>query len=166
MLSYNNQPDHYLTSLEAVRERCFRVQQIANKNQLNYFDVDTSKMDDVVQFVVALIKRDYNANPAQMPTYGQWRHFDVGGRPRIDNLMNAWSTLGQTPLEQTKRIIDLFIIACLLDVETVCHNKSWSYCEQLTGRTYGGTEGIAVAVLDMFTAGAFSSDPRDPHRVD
>ncbi|CAO3634705.1 unnamed protein product [Cunninghamella echinulata] len=166
MLSYNNQPDHYLTSLEAVRERCFRVQQIANKNQLNYFDVDTSKMDDVVQFVVALIKRDYNANPAQMPTYGQWRHFDVGGRPRIDNLMNAWSTLGQPPLEQTKRIIDLFIIACLLDVETVCHNKSWSYCEQLTGRTYGGTEGIAVAVLDMFTAGVFSSDPRDPHRVD
>ncbi|ORZ06643.1 hypothetical protein BCR42DRAFT_360969 [Absidia repens] len=158
--------ENYLTSLQAVRERCFKVQQIANKNQLDYFDVDIKKMDDVVQFVVSLIKRDYNANPAQMPTHGQWRHFDVGGRPRVQNLINAWAALGQAPLEQTRRIIDLFIIACLLDVESVCHNKSWSYCEQATGRTFGGTEGIAVAVLDMFTAGVFSSDVTDPHRVD
>lgn len=158
--------ENYLTSLQAVRERCFKVQQIANKNQLNYFDVDINKMDDVVQFVVSLIKRDYNANPAKMPTHGQWRHFDVGGRPRVQNLINVWSAQGQTPLEQTRRIIDLFIIACLLDVESVCHNKSWSYSEQITGRTFGGTEGVAVAVLDMFTAGVFSSDVTDPHRVD
>ncbi|KAG0167819.1 hypothetical protein DFQ28_005530 [Apophysomyces sp. BC1034] len=154
--------DEYLLSLRAVRERCFRVQEVAAQNQLHHFDVDHGKLKDVVQIVVSLIKRDF-ADPSRIPAHGRWRHFDVGGRPRIQTLINAWASLGQDALEQTRRVLDLFVVAVLLDLEA---GHTWSYREKTTGRVYKRTEGVAVAVLELFTSGVFSSQASDPHRVD
>lgn len=153
----------YLVSLRSVREQCFKVQEAAVRNQLRHFDVDQSKLDDVVQIVVSLMKRDFNNDLTKIPCHGRWRHFDAGGRPRIRNLIQSWESLGEVPLEQTRRIIDLFVVAVLLDLET---GHAWSYREQLTGRILKRNEGVAVAVLEMFTSGLFSSDPSRPHRVD
>jgi hypothetical protein len=36
----------------------------------------------------------------------------------------------------------------------------------MSGRSYKWKDGVAVAVLDMFVNGRFSSDPAQPHRVD
>ena len=152
----------YLSSLRSVRERCFRVQEVAARNQLQHFEVDQSKFNDMVQIVLSLMKRDFD-DTSEIPSHGRWRHFDVGGRPRIRNLINSWSSLGEDPMEQTRRILDLFVVACLLDIET---DHTWSYREQLTGRILKRNEGVAVACLEMFTAGHFSSDPSKPHRVD
>ncbi|KAI8388490.1 uncharacterized protein BYT42DRAFT_236927 [Radiomyces spectabilis] len=154
--------EEYLLTLRSVRERCFKVQEAAVKKRLQHFDVDQSKLEDVVQIVVSLIKRDYD-HPSNIPVHGRWRHFDVGGRPRVQNLINAWASLGQDTMTQTRRVLDLFVVAVLLDVEA---GHLWSYTENASGRIYKRTEGIAVAVLDMFTAGVFSSDPSEPHRVD
>ncbi|KAG2219711.1 hypothetical protein INT45_006043 [Circinella minor] len=152
----------YLSSLRSVRERCFRVQEVAARNQLQHFDIDQSKFGDMVQIVLSLMKRDFD-DTSEIPPHGRWRHFDVGGRPRIRNLINSWSSLGEDAMEQTRRILDLFVVACLLDIET---DYTWSYREQLTGRILKRNEGVAVACLEMFTAGHFSSDPSKPHRVD
>ncbi|KAF7722662.1 hypothetical protein EC973_002873 [Apophysomyces ossiformis] len=154
--------EEYLVSLRSVRERCFRVQEASVKDRLQHFNVDQSKLEDVVQIVLSLIKRDYG-DPSKIPSHGRWRHFDVGGKPRIQNLINSWANLGEDTLEQTRRVLDLFVIAVLLDVEA---GHSWSYREIATGRTYRRTEGVAVAVLDLFISGTFSSDPNEPHRVD
>ncbi|KAI7884090.1 DUF1688-domain-containing protein [Lichtheimia hyalospora FSU 10163] len=152
----------YLLSLGSVRERCFRVQETAARNKLEHFDVDPSKLDDMVQIVLSLIKRDF-ADTSEIPVHGRWRHFDVGGRPRIRNLINSWASLGEDANEQTRRLIDLFVIAVLLDLDM---DNNWSYREQLTGRVHKRNEGVAVACLEMFTGGVFSSDPSKPHRVD
>ncbi|KAI9309581.1 hypothetical protein BJ944DRAFT_258320 [Cunninghamella echinulata] len=154
--------DDYLTSINSVRDRCYKVQEAASRNQLKHFDVDNSKINDVVQIVVSLIKRDYD-HPSQIPLHGRWRHFDVGGRPRIQTLINSWASLGQTPMEQTRRLLDLFTIACLLDIEA---GHNWSFREKTTNRMHKRCEGVAVAILELFLSGYFSSDPSDPHRVD
>lgn len=154
--------DDYLLSLNSVRDRCFKVQEAASRQQLKHFDVDSSKLNDVVQIVVSLIKRDYD-HPSQIPLHSRWRHFDVGGRPRIQTLINSWASLGQNTMEQTRRLLDLFTIACLLDIEA---GHTWSYREKTTNRVHKRCEGIAVALLELFVTGFFSNDPSDPHRVD
>jgi hypothetical protein len=154
--------DDSLSSLRGVRERCFKVQEAAARQQLQHFEVDNTKLKDVVQIVVSLIKRDYD-HPSEIPAHGRWRHFDAGGRPRIQTLINTWASLGQDAMEQTRRTLDLFTVACLLDVEA---GHNWSYREKTTNRILKRCEGVAVAVLDLFQTGHFSSDPSDPHRVD
>lgn len=49
-------PAGYLKCLPAVRERSRIVFDKAMRNELNHFDVDMSKMKDVVSFVSGLIK--------------------------------------------------------------------------------------------------------------
>ena len=42
----------------------------------------------------------------------------------------------------------------------------WSYKSKESGKVYARSEGLAVASLEMFKTGAFSSDPSQPHQVD
>lgn len=159
---HGTSPHDFLLSLSSVRERCFKVQEAAMRNQLKHFDMDQSKLEEMVQFVISMIKRDYDT-PADIPVYGRWRHFDIGGRPRLNNLMQTWSSLGQDKLEQTKKLIDILVIAVLMDIKPC---QTWTYTEKSTGRVFKRKDGIAIALLELFTSGVFSSDPTQPHRVD
>lgn len=158
----NNLEEQYLSSLLAVRESCYKLQEAAVKDKLEHFDIDTSKLQDMVDFVISLIKRDYD-DPSKIPVHGRWRHFDVGGRARIQTLINAWACLEIDPLEQTRRVLDLFVVAVLLDIDPP---QIWSFRESTTNRVFKRREGIAVAILEMFMAGTFSVNPHEPHRVD
>jgi len=42
----------------------------------------------------------------------------------------------------------------------------WSYKSKESGKTYSRSEGLAVASLEMFKAGMFSSNSSQPHQVD
>lgn len=152
----------FLLGLNSIRERCYKVQEAASRNRLQHFDVDLAKLDDMVQYVISVIKRDYNV-PSDIPVYGRWRHFDIGGKPRLDHLLQTWSSSGLDALEQTRRLIDILTIACLMDMKPC---QTWTYVEQSTGRRFKRKDGIAIAILDMFVKGTFSSDSSQPHRVD
>lgn len=43
---------------------------------------------------------------------------------------------------------------------------AWSYKSKESGRVYRRSEGLAVASIEMFKAGIFSSNPSAPHQVD
>ncbi|ORX52807.1 DUF1688-domain-containing protein [Hesseltinella vesiculosa] len=144
------------TGLITLREQCLKIQQLANKNQLRHFDVDSTKFQDMVDL------RDYQGMPDQMPMYGQWYRFGCHGQ--IKTLLQSWQ--GVSPLAQTQRLVDLFVVASALDVESVSRQRSWHYKDPKTSRAIGGSQGIAMATLDLFKAGAFSCDPQDPFRVD
>lgn len=152
----------FLLSLNSVRERCYKVQEAANRNRLLHFDVDQSKLEDMIQFVILIIKRDFDS-PSDIPVYGRWRHFDIGGRPRLNNLISTWASLGQCTLEQTRKLIDILVIAVLMDIKPC---QTWSYIEHATGRAFKRKDGIAIAILELFLNGFFSNDPANPHRVD
>jgi len=107
-------------------------------------------------------KRDYAPDYANIPPHGRWQHFDVGGRPRINQLLQSWpsSVDGQ---ERTRRLIDLFVVSVLLDAGA---GNRWSYKSKESGKIYSRSEGLAVASLEMFKSGLFSSDPTEPCQVD
>ncbi len=65
--------------------------------------------------------------------------------------------------ERTRRLIDLFLISVLLDAGA---GTRWQYKSKESGRIYRRSEGLAVASLEMFKAGLFSSDPDQPCQVD
>jgi hypothetical protein len=108
------------------------------------------------------IKRDYAPDYASIPPHGRWQHFDVGGRPRVDQLMAAWPSTVDAQ-ERTRRLIDLFLVSVLLDAGA---GTQWQYKSKESGRLYRRSEGLAVASLEMFKAGMFSSDPSNPCQVD
>lgn len=65
--------------------------------------------------------------------------------------------------ERTRRLVDLFMVSVLLDAGA---GTKWSYKSKESGRMYKRSEGLAVATLEMFKAGAFSSNPDEPCQVD
>jgi hypothetical protein len=65
--------------------------------------------------------------------------------------------------ERTRRLIDLFLVSVLLDAGA---GSKWQYRSKETNRYYRRSEGLAVASLEMFKAGQFSSDSSNPFQVD
>jgi hypothetical protein len=57
----------------------------------------------------------------------------------------------------------LFLVSVLLDAGA---GTKWSYKSKESGRVYSRSEGLAVASLEMFKSGTFSSDPTEPCQVD
>ncbi|KAH0371248.1 DUF1688-domain-containing protein, partial [Aureobasidium melanogenum] len=155
-------PAAYLRSIHAVRERSKYVFELAKRNKSKHFDVDMTKFADTARFVVSIINRDYAPDYASIPPHGRWQHFEVGGRPRVDQLMATWPKTVNDQ-ERTRRLIDLFLVSVLLDAGA---GQKWTYKSKESGKIYRRSEGLAVASLEMFKAGAFSSNPSEPCQVD
>lgn len=65
--------------------------------------------------------------------------------------------------EKTRRLIDLFLVSVLLDAGA---GTKWAYKSKESGKVYKRSEGLAIASLEMFKAGYFSSDKQEPSQVD
>ncbi|KAK1975821.1 hypothetical protein LZ30DRAFT_604795 [Colletotrichum cereale] len=155
-------PAGYLRSLGSVRERSKIVTDKALRNELKHFDVDMHKFPDVVSFVSQIIKRDYDAPFNTIPGHGRHQHFCVGGRDRISQLLSTFPEDVDNN-EKCRRMIDLFLVSVLLDAGA---GTKWSYKSTENGRVYRRSEGIAVASLEMFKTGIFSSDSKNRFQVD
>lgn len=108
------------------------------------------------------MQRDFAPDYSSIPPHGRWQHFEVGGRPRITQLLQSWpSSLDST--ERTKRLVDLFLVSVLLDAGA---GTKWTYTSKENGKSYSRSEGLAVASLEMFKSGMFSSDPTNTHQAD
>lgn len=177
----NVDPAGYLRSIYAVRERSRVIMALAEKNELRHFDVDMSKFADTSRFVVSIIKvcplvfdirvrnntdtrqRDFEPDYHKIPPHGRWQHFDVGGRPRIDQLLATWPSILVDTQERTRRLLDLFVVSVLLDAGA---GTKWQYRSKESGKYFRRSEGLAVASLEMFKMGLFSSNPDQPFQVD
>ncbi|CAJ2506571.1 Uu.00g007080.m01.CDS01 [Anthostomella pinea] len=152
----------YLRSLGAVRERSKIVTEKALRNKLTHFDVDLDRFPDVVTFVCGIIKRDYDAPFSSIPGHGRYQHFCVGGRDRIATLLSTFpDNVDNT--EKCRRLIDLFLVSVLLDAGA---GTTWSFKSAENGRIYKRSEGLAIASLEMFKTGLFSSNPSNKFQVD
>lgn len=67
------------------------------------------------------------------------------------------------PSERCRRLLDLFLVSVLLDAGA---GTGWSYRSIGNGRVYRRSEGLAIASLEMFKEGLFSSNSSQPHQVD
>ncbi|KAH8900861.1 hypothetical protein GQ53DRAFT_708734 [Thozetella sp. PMI_491] len=152
----------YLLSLQAVRERSARVFKFAEQGALNHFHYDPNRLQDVADFVVRVISRDFGPDRYhEIPPHGRWQHFDIGGVDRVSAFLGELQ--GDDKKDQTKALLDLFFVSVLLDAGA---GHEWRFTEPGTDQQYARSEGIAVASLYMFKTGAFSSKPDVPYTVD
>ncbi|SJX61787.1 uncharacterized protein SRS1_12771 [Sporisorium reilianum f. sp. reilianum] len=154
----------YLRTLPAVRERCYKIfDSAAAAGAGEYFTYDASKEDAVADYCINIIQRDYGTDYAAIPPHGRWRHFDVGAIPRVTTLLSEWAGVKPVPggagavepIEAARRLVDLFMVSVLLDAGA---GTKWTYEEKKTGLSYGRSEGLAVASLDMFLNGRFCGE--------
>lgn len=81
----------------------------------------------------------------------------------MDQLLDLWPTSSVDSQERARRLIDLFMVSVLLDAGA---GTEWRYKSKENGRIYTRSEGLAVASIEMFKAGAFSGNPSEPFQVD
>jgi len=152
----------YLKSLPSIRTRATTL--LSHTSHLQHFDIDLSKIESViVPYILTQIKRDY-PTIQDIPPHSRWRHFEVGGINRISPLIDSWEKEGIPKLEITTRILDLFVISVLLDAGAGDH---WKFSpKNEPNKVYTRSEGLALASLDWFLAGGFSSNKNQPFQVD
>jgi hypothetical protein len=148
-----------LLNAEAVRGRAHRLLALALDGRLDHFRVDLGKLDDTADLVIEVTRAAYPS--LDVPFHSRWRHFVVNGADR-------WAALARTAewrdaAARARAAFDLATVSVLLDAGA---GPDWTYRDPASGVRIARSEGLALASLDMFAAGAFSSDPRRPLRVD
>jgi hypothetical protein len=143
----------------AIRERCEMVFAAAARGATAHFALDLGRMPWCAHYVIAEMQANYPAG--DVPFHSRWRHFAAGGRDRWGAIAARYA--GRPAIELVRAAYDLAIVSVLLDAGA---GAQWRYREAASGAIHARSEGLAVASLDMFAAGAFSTDPNDPHRVD
>lgn len=144
---------------ETIRERCREILGLAERDSLTHFRLRPERLDPVAAFVVATIEDRYP--DGSIPFHSRWRHFETGS---VDRWAALAGTLGSGDGARIARArIDLAVTSVLLDAGA---GDRWRYREPRTGAVLTRSEGLAVASLDLFAAGAFSSRADDPLRAD
>jgi len=149
----------WLRTPAAIRARTGRLLEFGVAGRLPHFVVRPERLDAVADRVAAVTRRAYP--DLDIPVHGRFTHFDVGGVARVAELDAALAATGLDPVDKARAKIDLVVVSVLLDAGA---GPAWKYVEN--GVSYARSEGLAVASLRMFMAGAFSSDPARPLRAD
>jgi len=140
-----------LLQIGAVRKQCNRLYDLAQKDDLLFFSLDESNIPKAVDFVEKVIKDVYPK--LDIPSHSRLRH--LGDVPA---LLGSWRC---EATEKARRLVDLVTVSVLLDAGA---GPTWKYVSA-DGSSHSASEGLAVASLDMFNDGFFSSDPAVKGRV-
>lgn len=147
-----------LLSARAVRERALEMLRLCERDALAHWRLDRAKLPEIADFTLAVMRENYPA--LDVPFHARWRHFSAGGKDRWRAIAQraGWSDAGA----RARAEFDLAIVSVLLDAGA---GPRWRYREQ-DGTLSSRSEGLAIASLDMFAAGAFSARKDDPLRAD
>ncbi len=146
------EPLRRLLSAAAVRERAHEMLGLALEGKVEGWTVDLARLGDAADLTAAVTRENYP--DLDIPFHARSRHF-VAGAPTL--------SAGTDPAERARAAFDLVIVSVLLDAGA---GAGWRYRDAWSGKTLGRSEGLAVASQRLFEAGAFSSDPSAPLRVD
>jgi hypothetical protein len=146
-----------LLSAEAVRERCALVHEWVAENRSPHFVLDAPGLERAADLVVEVTRENYP--DLKIPLHSRWRHFCAGGVDRSRELLDA----APDARDRARMGIDLATVSVLLDAGA---GDAWRYADKTSGCSFARSEGLAIASLEMFRAGAFSSDHTQPLRAD
>jgi hypothetical protein len=148
-----------LLNAGAVRERAHRMLAIGLEDKLPNFRIDLDRMPATVDLVLETTRKAYPT--LQIPFHSRWRHFVLNGDDRWSGLANA--TAWPDRAARARAEFDLAIVSVFLDAGA---GPSWRYQDPKTGLAIGRSEGLGLASLAMFAAGAFSANAQTPLRAD
>lgn len=148
-----------LLSAGAVRSRAHRMLAIGLEQRLPHFRINPDRMDAAVELVLQTSRKAYPSG--DIPFHSRWRHFVLNGDDRWARLANA--TPWRDRAARARAEFDLAITSVFLDAGA---GAAWCYRDAQTGTKVGRSEGLGLASLAMFSAGALSVNPADPLRAD
>ena len=148
-----------LWTLEAVRERTNELLDLCERDALDHFTFDESRLDPAARLVAEVTRERYP--DLRVPLHSRWRHLEgPDGHCR-------WSALageaGLTGAERARSAVELAVVSVLLDAGA---GTGWRYRDEPGGRETGRSEGLALATFDLYRRGALSSDPARSLRAD
>ncbi len=152
-----------LLNARAVRDRAHRMLALGLDDKLPHFRVDLDRLGGAVDLVLAVMRKNYPT--LDVPFHSRWRHFAPYGMDRHEDMLEYF----KDPIERARSEFDLAIISVLLDAGA---GPQWRYRDPLIGHESARSEGLALASINMFSRGDFSSrrdmssNPADQLRVD
>nr|WP_322743722.1 URC4/urg3 family protein [Romeria gracilis] len=149
----------YLQSPQAIRERCGDLFELACQDRLPHFRCVPSQLGRVADYVIEVTRSRYPQ--LDIPFHSRWRHFEVEGQSLLARFEPAWNQL--SALERARAEADLAMTSVLLDAGA---GAAWQYQDAESGQVYSRSEGLAIASLNAFRQGLFSSQPEQPWQAD
>ena len=145
-----------LLTAAAVRERAHKMLALAQAGALAEWRLDLARLEAAADLTAETVRANYP--DLKVPFHARWRMFVAGGR-------DLWAEAAKPsdPKALGRVAFDLVIPSVLLDAGA---GPDWRYHDAATGTVTTRSEGLGVASLRMFEAGAMSSDPGDPLRAD
>ncbi|MGI9385144.1 MAG: URC4/urg3 family protein [Methyloligellaceae bacterium] len=142
----------------AVRERCRRILDAGEAGDLSHFSLQVDRLDEAADYVIETIRLNYP--DLGIPFHARWRHFVVAGEDRWRSVARE---LAVDPQEMARIRIDLAVTSVLLDAGA---GARWRFRDPRSGALLARSEGLAIASLEAFTSGLFSSRPDRPLSAD
>jgi hypothetical protein len=140
----------WLLTPEAVRTQTRALFEAGLDGKLDHFSVDMDRLADAAGLVCDVIRDNYPS--LEVPPHARWRHFVFDGEDR-------WATYADEhlgdPAERARIECELAIVSVLLDAGA---GPAWRYTDAKTGKTFARSEGLALASLDLYLAGALAPD--------
>jgi hypothetical protein len=149
-----------LLNAEAVRDRAHRMLALGLDDKLPNFCVDLDRLDYAVDLVLSVMRKNYPT--LEVPFHSRWRHFVTSGFDRHADLAEDI----KDSTARARADFDLAIVSVLLDAGA---GPQWRYHDPVTTGDLTRSEGLAVASLNLFARGDFSSrrgDGADQLRID
>ncbi len=147
-----------LLSARAVRDRARQMLRLCEADQLAHWRLDRTRLQGIADFTLSVMRDNYPE--LDIPFHARWRHFSAGGLDRWGAIVARTNWLDRAARARAE--FDLAIVSVLLDAGA---GARWRYREA-DGTVSSRSEGLAIASLDMFASGAFSSRKDDPLRAD
>ncbi len=147
-----------LLTARAVRERARMMLALARADALTHWRLDESALPAIAERVIETTRAAYP--DLAIPFHARWRHFVVDGEDWWDDEERALDF--EDAADRARCEIDLAVVSVLLDAGA---GPDWRY-ESEHGPVLRRSEGLAIASLDMFEKGYFSSAEMDPWRAD
>ena len=150
----DSHPAASLLTAAAVRARCGAIMAAAERGQTRHLAWHPERLPAVAAYVADTIRRRYP--DLDVPYHSRWRHFEAAG---VDRWAQIAAMLPVDRAERARTRIDLVLTSVLLDAGA---GPAWRYIDRTTGTVLARSEGLGVASLRLFAAGAFSSHREAP----
>ncbi len=148
----------WLLSPEAVRQQTRALFDVGVDGKLAHFTVHLDKLDDAASLVCLVIRDNYPS--LHVPPHARWRHFVIDGE---DHWQQIAATVEGDAIERARIECELAVASVLLDAGA---GPLWQYTSERISRPLKRSEGLAIASLDAFCNGAFSSSEAKPMQAD
>ena len=147
-----------INSAAAVRERAHEMLALADAQQTQHFELLRAQLPAAINMVARTTRERYP--DLQIPFHSRWRHFEVDGVSRFAAPRERH--FAGDALAKARSSIDLAVVSVLLDAGA---GADWHYVDG-HGQTHQRSEGLAIASLEAFLHGSFSTEHACPLQAD